>query len=231
MVEGARSLVVRWVAARIHPAVTTERYGADGIPAEFDKLNKLAQKSTPGTQIPKIYIKTIAELEDFLNDTVKDKAAVKKMNAANARALNAIKQRIKKNNREYESQIALFRKDNDAFMAEEEEAAPAPKPKKTVIQNVAPDAEDDDDGFETVDRRGKAVTYTPESIYKHLRTILESRGKKNTDRAEQIRIMEKLLEIANIPYAKIRVLLTLISTRFDLSTGALNYMAPEQWKQ
>ena len=72
----------------------------------------------------------------------------------------------------------------------------------------------DDEGFSTVGRGGKTLQYTPESILKHLRSIVESRGKKNTDRAEQIRIMEKLLEVADTPYRTIRVLLTLISTRF-----------------
>lgn len=197
---------------------------------EFDKLNKIAAKVTPGQRQPKTYIKTIAELEDFLNETVKDKVGTKKMNAMNARALNAIKQRIKRNNRDHESEIALFRKDPDAYMVEEEEVVVVKAKKTGAIKNVAPSAEDDDEGFATVGRGGKALVFTPESIFKHLRGILESRGKKNTDRVEQIRVMEKLLEVAHTPYAKIKVLLALISTRFDLTTGSAAYMSPDQWK-
>jgi translation initiation factor 3 subunit C len=164
-----------------------------------------------------------------MNDTVKDKVAAKKMNAANARALNAIKQKVKRNNRTYEPEIEAYRKDKDGFMVEEEVAAPKPKGPKAVFQNIAPEQEDDE-GFATVGRGGKTLSYTPESIFKHLKVIIESRGKKNTDRAEQIRIMEKLLEVAQTPYQKIKVLLALISTRFDLTTGAQSYMSNEQWK-
>jgi translation initiation factor 3 subunit C len=74
------------------------------------------------------------------------------------------------------------------------------------------------------------MVYTPESILKHLRSIVESRGRKNTDRTEQIKIMEKLLEVAVSDYQRIRVLLTLIATRFDLTSGTGSQMAQDQWK-
>ena len=168
-----------------------------------------------------------------MNETVKDKAATKKMNAANARALNAIKQRIKRNNRDYETDIEAFRKDPEGFMEPDQIAEPVPitaaKPKTSDI--ILDDEQDDDQtGFTDVGARGKALRFTPESIFKHLKVIIESRGKKNTDRLEQINIMEKLLGVAQTPYQKIRVLLALISTRFDLTTGALSYMSVEQWK-
>jgi translation initiation factor 3 subunit C len=196
---------------------------------EFDKLNRTVQKAAQGAPVPKVYIKAIAELEVFMNDTVKDKAAAKKMNAANARALNAIKQKIKRNNRTYEKDIELFRKDEEAFMVEKEVVEKTvPKKQKSPVQNVAPEL--DDDGFATVGRGGKTRVYTPESIFKHLKVIIESRGKKNTDRGEQIKVMEKLLEVAQTSYQKIKVLLALISTRFDLTTGSQSYMSNEQWK-
>jgi len=75
------------------------------------------------------------------------------------------------------------------------------------------------------------VQYTPESIFKHLRIIIEARAKKNTNRMEQIQTMEKLLEISQTPYQRIKVLLALVSTRFDLTTGDSNYMSTEQWKK
>jgi translation initiation factor 3 subunit C len=197
---------------------------------EFDKLNRIVQKGAAGASVPKVYVRAVAELEEFMNETVKDKAAAKKMNAANARALNAIKQKVKRNNRTYEVEIEAYRKDKEGFMVEEEiAAAPKPKGPKVTLVNIAP-GDEDDEGFSTVGRGGKTLSYTPESIFKHLKVIIESRGKKNTDRAEQIRIMEKLLEVAQTPYQKIKVLLALIATRFDLSTGAQSYMPVEQWK-
>jgi translation initiation factor 3 subunit C len=188
---------------------------------------------------PKIYIQAVAELEDFTNETAtKQKASNKKMNASNSKGFNAVKQKIKKNNKEYATLVEKYRADKDAFMADEveEKPAPAPAPKPTKVEKIenfaaAAAAGGEDDGFATVGRGGKTLQYTPESILKHLRVIVESRGKKNTDRADQIRTMQKLLEVATTPYQRIRTYMTLISTRFDLTaTSAATYMSSEQWQ-
>jgi len=182
---------------------------------------------------PKQYVKAIADLEDFMNEAIaKQKVSTKKMNATNARGLNAVKQRIKKNNKDYQKDIDAYRADKDAFMeSSEEEEVVVPKAKKSKPSVAALEAAiDDDEGFATVGKGGRTLQFTPESILKHLRTIMESRGKKNTDRTEQIKIMEKLYEVAATPYHQVRVLLTLISTRFDLSTGVQTFMSQEQWK-
>lgn len=181
---------------------------------------------------PKIYIKALADLEDFLNETLaKQKVTLKKMNAIQARGLNAVKQRIKKNNKEYQSQIDSFRADKDAFMESDEEEEPAPMPSRVRFQpDVAEAVDDDDQGFATVGKGGRTLVFAPESIFKHLRSILESRGKKNTDRLEQIKIMEKLYEVATTPYQQIRVLLTLVSARFDLGSGTAAAMPLEHWQ-
>lgn len=168
-----------------------------------------------------------------MNETIaKQKVTPKKMNATSARGLNAVKQKIRKNNKEYQAQIDAYREDKDDFMESEEEEEPLPKPKK--VARFVTDAEDetveDTEGFAPVDKRGKTVQYTPESIFKHLRAIMESRGKKNTDRLEQIKVMEKLLEIATTPYQRIRVLLAIVSTRFDLGSGTAGPMPLEHWK-
>ncbi|KAL4759674.1 translation initiation factor eIF3 core subunit c [Aspergillus foveolatus] len=207
------------------------------ISSEFDKMNRQIVKVLQSGPVPKIYVKTVADLEDFVNETVaKQKSSNKKMNASNAKGFNAIKQKIKKNNKDYAAQIEKYRADKDSYMEsdEEEEKKPAiAAPRLSKLERVeAPVAvAGDDDGFATVGRGGKTLQYTPESILKHLRVIVESRGKKNTDRLEQIRTMEKLLEVAQTPYQRIRVYLTLISTRFDLSTtSTAAYMSVEQWK-
>ncbi|KAL8747452.1 MAG: hypothetical protein Q9190_000664 [Brigantiaea leucoxantha] len=201
------------------------------ILTEFDKLNRQVVKITE--KVPKSFVKTISDLEDFMNDTIaKQKVSTKKMNATNARGLNAMKQRIKRSNREHATEIEKYRADKEEYMMseEEEEAVLVEKVKKPRTVYVDGDV-GDDEGFSTVGRGGKTLQYTPESILKHLRSIIESRGKKNTDRAEQIRIMEKLLEVATTPYQTIRILLTQISTRFDMTTGSsANYMPQDQWK-
>jgi len=203
----------------------------------FDKLNRqipvLVKQNENKT--PKVYIQAIADLETVMNETLeKQKVTPKKMNATNTRGINAVRQKIRKNNKEYAKEIDAYRADKDAFMREEE-VVEAPKTKKRVAKTVPLDAgavvEADEEGFTMVGAGGRAVLYTPESILKHLRSIVEQRGRKNTDRMEHIRTLEKLLEVAVSDYQRIRILLTLISTRFDLTSGTGNQMVQEQWKK
>ncbi|KAI9792250.1 MAG: Translation initiation factor 3 subunit c [Candelina submexicana] len=203
------------------------------ISSEFDKLNRQIIKLMQSGPTPKLYVKAIADLEDFMNETIaKQKVSTKKMNATNARGLNAVKQRIRKNNKDHAKDIEQYRENEEAYMKAdiEEEQMPVMKTKRTHTAVATGDDFDDDEGFATVGRGGKTLQYTPESILKHLRSIVESRGKKNTDRLEQIRVMERLLDVATTPYQKIRVMLTLISTRFDLTSGSASSMSQEQWK-
>ncbi|KAF6221811.1 hypothetical protein HO133_001779 [Letharia lupina] len=204
------------------------------IATEFDKLNRQVTKITASEKAPKVYVKTISDLEDLMNEAIaKQKVSTKKMNATNARGLNVMKQKIKRNNKDYTTEIEKYREDKFDYMMseEEEEVVPVEKTKKSKVSYAEGIDAGDDEGFSTVGRGGKTLQYTPESILKHLRSIVESRGKKNTDRTEQIRIMEKLLEVADTPYRTIRVLLTVIATRFDLTTGSTaTFMSQENWK-
>jgi translation initiation factor 3 subunit C len=203
---------------------------------EFEKLNRLVAKDTT-KQSHKLYIKTLAQLEDLQNEAYeREKAAKKKMNATNARALNTFRQRIRKNNREHEDEIKKYREDPTGFEYEsEEEIIPVAREVRDEI--VGPDgsvlrghlvAEEDEEGFATVGRGGRTMTYTAEGIFKHLKMISEARGKRATDRGEQLKILEALRDVAVTPYQKLRVMLALISARFDYNPMAL-YMPIEQW--
>ncbi|KAF2500363.1 eukaryotic translation initiation factor 3 subunit C [Lophium mytilinum] len=204
------------------------------ISEQFEKLNRQVPaliKQNDGKP-PKLYIKAIADLETVMLETIeKQKVSPKKMNAINTRGLNAVRQRIRKNNKDYAKEIDSFRENKEEFMREEVVEVRAPTRSRSTIREAgeAPTG-DDDEGFTMVGAGGRAMQYTPESILKHLRTIVEARGRKNTDRLDQIRTMEKLREVAVNDYQKIRVLLTLIPTRFDLTSGTGNQMSQEQWK-
>jgi translation initiation factor 3 subunit C len=203
---------------------------------EYNKLNRQIPnliKQNDG-RVPKLYIKAVADLETVVLETIqKQKVTPKKMNAINTRGLNAVRQSIRKNNKEYEKDIEAYKANEEDFMREkepEEVKKTAKKPKKAAIGLDVEDVQADDDGFVMVGAGGRAVQYTPEGILKHLRSIVDQRGRKNTDRMEHIRTLEKLLEVAVQDYQRIRVLLTLISTRFDLTSGTGNQMSQEQWK-
>lgn len=157
------------------------------------------------------------------------------MNALNSKALNAVRQKVRKLTREpeYTKDIESYRANEDEYMKETVVVVQKEDRKKATTRGVpigeAP-TEDDLDGFEMVGPGGKALVYTPESILKHLRSIAESRGRKGTDRIEQIRVMERLLEVATTDYQRIRVLLSLLAARFDTSTSTAGAMSIEQWK-
>jgi translation initiation factor 3 subunit C len=199
-------------------------------------LNRLVAKDT-SKQSRKLYIKTLVSLEDLQNEAYeREKAAKKKMNATNARALNTFRQRIRKNNREFEDEIKKYRDDPTVFDTESEEETRLEE-REVRDEVLGPDgqvlrgflaAEEDDEGFATVGRGGRAMIYTADGIFKHLKMISEARGKRSTDRGEQIKILEKLKEVAVTPYQRIRVLLALISGRFDYNPIA-PYMPIDQW--
>jgi translation initiation factor 3 subunit C len=186
-------------------------------------------------KVPKLYIKAVADLETVLLETLeKQKVTPKKMSTINTRGLNAVRQRIRKNNKDYERDIARYRENTDDFMREQEEVeekktTKTPKKAPAPAFGEASVLDADDEGFTMVGAGGRAVQYTPESILKHLRTIVDQRGRKNADKLEHIRTLEKLFDVAINDYQKIRVLLTLISTRFDLTSGAGTQMSQEQW--
>lgn len=206
------------------------------INEQYDKMNRqvpVLMRNLDGKP-PKVFVKAIAELETSVAEAFeKQKVTPKKMNPIAQKGLNALRQKIKKNNREFQSDITSFRENPDQFMKEEAEEVVVPTAKKVKPTKLVVDPaqiEDGDDGFTMVGAGGKAMVYTPESILKHLRSIVESRGRKNTDRLEQIKIMEKLIDVSISDYQRIRVLLTLIATRFDLTSGSGSQMSQEHWK-
>jgi translation initiation factor 3 subunit C len=59
--------------------------------------------------VPPFYIQTLVNLEASLNSAIaKEKEAKKKMNATNAKALTAVKQKVRKANKEYVTEIKKY---------------------------------------------------------------------------------------------------------------------------
>lgn len=59
--------------------------------------------------VPAFYVRTLVNLESSVNNTLsKEKEAKKKMNASNARALTAMKQKIKKAIKEHENDVKKY---------------------------------------------------------------------------------------------------------------------------
>jgi translation initiation factor 3 subunit C len=209
-------------------------------------LNKLNDRiKVMNEPLPSTYTKALVSLEDFYTSAAaKEKTAEKKMKAPNVRAMNTMKQKIKKIAKENEETMARYKKDPQAFEADfaaanapavpsaAAQAARSARRAELKANGAAPAAgEEDDDDFQTVGRGGKAVTYTSEGLFKSLAAVMEARGRKSTDRNEQVEILGKLLEVAVSTYQKIRVLLALVAARFDYNQSASAYMNAEMWQR
>jgi len=80
------------------------------IQDEFETLNKLIKKNHPLGNVPGLYIKVLAELEDHVNQAVKDKDSYNRMAKKTQQALDRMKLTVKKHNKQYEEEINEFRK-------------------------------------------------------------------------------------------------------------------------
>lgn len=77
---------------------------------EYDKLARMVQRQQNVAEpVPPFYIRTLISLEAGLNAALaREKEAKKKMNASNARALTAMKQKVRKTVKEYEKEIRQY---------------------------------------------------------------------------------------------------------------------------
>lgn len=208
------------------------------ISDNFDKTNKLVDRAQKQySTVPKKYIKWLVDLDEFAQETTKsEKETKKKMNKSNSQSFNSVKQRLKKTMREHETSISAYKTDAEAFLSEKPASTSSkPQPASTSTSSVAASdptataAADDDDGFSTVGKGGKVAQYTVDNLMQTLIGVAESRGKKNVDRVDQLRILGELLKIAVSPYHLISILLLTVSVRFDATAGG-QVLATEEWK-
>ncbi|KAF8161017.1 eukaryotic translation initiation factor 3 subunit 8 N-terminus-domain-containing protein [Crassisporium funariophilum] len=204
------------------------------ISNEFDKLVRMIlRQHNLSEPVPAFYVRTLVNLESSINTSLaKEKEAKKKMNATNAKALTAMKQKIKKAVKEYENDVKKYQEDPEAFerdylnLIAKDTSAPTSAP---TTRSATGGGNEPTDEFTTVGKGGKTMQFTSEGIFKHLQAVQEARGKKNTDRAEQIRVLEILVDVAATSYQRIRVLLALISSRFDYNSSVSSHMPADLW--
>lgn len=106
-----------------------------------------------------------------------------------------------------------------------------------------------DDGFTKVGPKlSKVAEITAENFPEKLAEVLEARGKKvrvvqncfhppislfhqGTDRAEQTKILEKLLTLSSMPVNDVKILIALIWAQFEYNTSVHTHMNIEVWKE
>ncbi|XP_073671995.1 eukaryotic translation initiation factor 3 subunit C isoform X2 [Paramisgurnus dabryanus] len=91
---------------------------------EFEQLCRAFNKSKTIVDkegVPQFYVRLLADLEDYLNQLWEDKEGKKKMNKNNAKALSTLRQKIRKYNKEFETEIASYKENPEQSADEEEE--------------------------------------------------------------------------------------------------------------
>ncbi|CDY65406.1 BnaC04g55530D [Brassica napus] len=188
----------------------------------FDKVNKQLEKVmriTEAVKAPILYIKTLVLLEDFLNEALANKEAKKKMSPSNSKALNAMRQKLKKNNKLYEEDIVKYREapevedDNEGEDDDEEDS----------------EFEDDVSIEDLLSKDPKEITW--EWVNQKFKEIVASRGKKGTARFELVDQLTHLTKIAKTPAQKLEILFSVISAQFDVNPGLSGHMPIKVWKK
>lgn len=217
----------------------------------FDKLNKQLEKVfrvTEGISVPRLYLKALIMLEDFLNSTLANKDARKKMSPSNAKALNYMKQKLKKNNKVYEVEIEQARAKGETESEEEEEEEEEEEseeeetvdPEALAREGDEDEEEEETEGWETQKSRkdklmDKQFLKDPsqiswEMVNNKLKEIIAARGRKGTDRAEQVEQLQYLARVAKTPAQKLEVMIHVVSAQFDVTTPSM-HMPIGVWKK
>jgi hypothetical protein len=95
------------------------------IQTVFEKLQKQLEKAMKTANLlapPRVYIAMLCELEDCLNATLANKEVKKKMSSTNAKALNTMKQRLRKYLPDHDRAMAAWRENPVLDEVDEDES-------------------------------------------------------------------------------------------------------------
>eukprot|EP00271_Cylindrocystis_brebissonii_P021847 TRINITY_DN8071_c2_g1_i1.p1 TRINITY_DN8071_c2_g1~~TRINITY_DN8071_c2_g1_i1.p1 ORF type:complete len:976 (-),score=274.08 TRINITY_DN8071_c2_g1_i1:291-3218(-) len=219
----------------------------------FEKVNKQLEKVMRVTEVdkpPRLYIKALVMLEDFMAQTLNDKDAKKRMSSSNAKSLNSMKQKLKKNNKLYEAEIEALRErpeseeeeeDDDEDEDEEdddEEDVDIEKPENLVDDHALEGDEGgvwEKSGPRKADKlkelRKDSSEISWDMVNTKLKEIIAARGRKGTDRQEQVEQLQYLSKVAKTPAQKLEVIVHVVSAQFDMNPSLNTHMPPAVWKK
>ncbi|XP_041740627.2 eukaryotic translation initiation factor 3 subunit C-like [Coregonus clupeaformis] len=144
---------------------------------EFEQLCRAFLKSKTIVDkegVPPFYIRLLSDLEDYLNQLWEDKEGKKKMNKNNAKALSTLRQKIRKYNRDYETEIASY-KENPMASADEEEE------KDEVESGVSSDSDDEPGDAKSFLKKKPATEAPPPDGSKFLKGAADEESSSSSD--------------------------------------------------
>ncbi|BAT72639.1 Eukaryotic translation initiation factor 3 subunit [Vigna angularis] len=226
----------------------------------FDKINKQLEKVmriTESVKVPNLYIKALVMLEDFLTQALANKDAKKKMSSSNAKALNSMKQKLKKNNKQYEELINKCRENPESEEEKEEEESEEDYESDDEIidpeQLRKPEAKSDSEASQYDDEKPDEGPWdqklskkdrlldrqfmknpseiTWDAVNKKFKEVVSARGRKGTGRFEQVEQLTFLTKVAKTPAQKLEILFSVVSAQFDVNPGLNGYMPINVWKK
>uniref|UniRef100_A0A7S3VP13 Eukaryotic translation initiation factor 3 subunit C n=1 Tax=Dunaliella tertiolecta TaxID=3047 RepID=A0A7S3VP13_DUNTE len=200
------------------------------IQSLFDELNRRLDKyqKYQGMAAPRMYIRMLVELDDFLNDTMANKDIKKKMSSTNAKALNAMRQRLKKHIPMFAELVEKYKENPESTDEEEEEDEEEGKEEGKV---------DEEDRKQAMTKKlDKLMTMDPkeitfEMVHKKLMEIVSTRGRRGTDRQEQLEMLQYLVTVAKGPAQRFEVLGQLVSSLFDSNPSLNSHLKTSVWKK
>ncbi|KAJ7975947.1 Eukaryotic translation initiation factor 3 subunit C [Quillaja saponaria] len=226
----------------------------------FDKINKQLEKVmrvTESEKAPTLYIKALVMLEDFLGQALSNKDAKKKMSSSNAKAFNSMKQKLKKNNKQYEDMINKYREnpvseeDKDDEGSEEEDESNSeieedPEDlgklgsEDDLSESEKPDDSNDGQWSYQLSKKDKLMDkqfmkdpreISWDIVNKKFKEVVAARGKKGTGRFEQVEQLTFLTKVAKTPAQKLEILFSVVSAQFDVNPGLSGHMPISVWKK
>ncbi|GJP63734.1 hypothetical protein CLOP_g20784 [Closterium sp. NIES-67] len=226
-----------------------EKESFEKLNKQLEKVLRLIESSVP----PRPYIKGVVLLEDHLNSALANKEAKKKMSSSNAKALNYMKQKLKKNNKLYEAVIEKFRaspesdeeeeededeEEEDEDEEEDEEGVEDPLDRKGGEEE---EEEEGGEGWETKkSKKDRALEkqfqrdhseIKWEEVNQKLKEIIAARGRKGTDRVEQVEQLTYLAKVAKTPAQKLEVMMQVVSAQFDVSQNLHLHLPVPVWRK
>ncbi len=143
--------------------------GFENLSKAFIKARNVIDKEESGS-IPKFYIKCLVELEDFVNDVWEDREGRKNMSKNNSKSLATLRQKLRKYNKDFETDISAYRENPDVYDEEKDEDLESEEEESSSdsdigfvsnrTQRSASKTEDDDfgEGYEAIPKKKADVS-------------------------------------------------------------------------